>query len=94
MIDMTDASAVLDAIPTNYPAITKQIAGLIEGVPTEITSIQFADKIMVTITQGGRLAQWVERTLSRHLLHIWPSNVLSRSMSLWIPAIQPWQNNL
>lgn len=64
-IDMaTDVPAVLDAIPTNYPAITKQAAGLIEGVPTEITSIQFADKIMVTITQGGRLAQWVERTFS------------------------------
>lgn len=60
----TDAPAILAAIPTSYPAITKQTAGLIEGVPTEITSIQFADKIMVTITQGGRLAQWVERTLS------------------------------
>lgn len=60
----TDAPAVLDAIPSNYPAVTKQTAGLIEGVPTEITSIQFADKIMVTITQGGRLAQWVARTFS------------------------------
>lgn len=64
LLDMaTDAPAVLHAMATSYPAITKQTAGLIEGVATEITSIQFADKIMVTITQAGRLAQWVERTL-------------------------------
>lgn len=60
----TDAPADLDAIPTSYPARNKQASGLIEGIPTEVSSIQFADKIMVTITQGGRLAQWVERTLS------------------------------
>lgn len=42
-----------------YPATTKQATGLVNGVPTDVTSISFADKIMVTITQNGRLAQWV-----------------------------------
>lgn len=42
-----------------YPAKTKQAAGLVNGVPTDVTFMLFADKIMVTITQEGRLAQWV-----------------------------------
>jgi proteasome assembly chaperone 3 len=54
-------------IPTNsnemmdlpYPATTKQAAGLVNGVPTDVMMISFADKIMITITQNGRLAQWV-----------------------------------
>lgn len=46
-------------MPATYPAVTKQAAGSVDGVLTNVTSIMFADKIMVTITQGGRLAQWV-----------------------------------
>ncbi len=42
-----------------YPASTKQAAGMINGVQTEVMSISFANKIIVTIVQGGRLAQWV-----------------------------------
>lgn len=45
--------------PAAYPAVTKQTAGLVDGTLTHVTSMLFADKIMVTITQGGRLAQWV-----------------------------------
>lgn len=46
-------------VSSTYPAITKQTAGNVDGTPTDITSTKFSDKIMVTITQGGRLAQWV-----------------------------------
>ena len=42
-----------------FPARSKQAAGQVSGVPTEITSTNFSDKIMITISQGGRLAQWV-----------------------------------
>ena len=42
-----------------YPANTKQAAGIINGVRTEVMSVSFSDKVMVTIVQGGRLAQWV-----------------------------------
>ena len=48
-----------DSALANYPAITKQAAAVVDGIPTEVTSMIFADKIMVTITQEGRLAQWV-----------------------------------
>jgi len=42
-----------------YPARTKQAAGIVNAVHTEVMSVSFADKLMVTIIQGGRLAQWV-----------------------------------
>ena len=42
-----------------YPAPTKQAAVEINGVKTDAMSMSFSDKIMITITQGGRLAQWV-----------------------------------
>ena len=51
-----------DQVPNmqaTYPAITKQSAGTIDGVLTDVTSTAFCDKIMVTVTQNGRLAQWV-----------------------------------
>jgi len=46
-------------MPTPFPAATKQAAGLVNGTQTDVSSIYFADKIMVTISQGGRLSQWV-----------------------------------
>ena len=44
---------------TPYPAISKQATGEVDGITTDVMSVAFADKIMVTISQGGRLAQWV-----------------------------------
>ncbi|KAI9813768.1 MAG: hypothetical protein M1827_003558 [Pycnora praestabilis] len=48
-----------DVVPAPFPAATKQAANMVNGVKTEVMSISFSDKIMVTITQGGRLAQWI-----------------------------------
>ncbi|KAL8635959.1 MAG: hypothetical protein Q9228_006597 [Teloschistes exilis] len=48
------------SIPSaSYPATTKQAAGHIDGILTDVTSTCFSDKILVTITQSGRLAQWI-----------------------------------
>ncbi|MCJ1462514.1 hypothetical protein MMC07_001116 [Pseudocyphellaria aurata] len=46
-------------MPTAYPAVTKQVSGFVDETLTHVTSMLFADKIMVTITQSGRLAQWI-----------------------------------
>ncbi len=48
----------------HYPAKTTQAAGILNGVRTEVMAITFTDKIMVTIAQGGRLAQWVRQQIS------------------------------
>jgi hypothetical protein len=42
-----------------FPAATKQAVGLVNGAQTDVTSVYFADKILITISQGGRLSQWV-----------------------------------
>lgn len=42
-----------------FPAPSKHTTGEVGGVPTEITSTSFEDKILITVSQGGRLAQWV-----------------------------------
>lgn len=42
-----------------FPAPTRQAAAVINGIKTDVMSISFADKIMITVTQDGRLAQWV-----------------------------------
>lgn len=42
-----------------FPATTKQASGEVGGVLTDVMAVTFSDKILVTITQNGRLAQWV-----------------------------------
>jgi proteasome assembly chaperone 3 len=42
-----------------FPAPAKQASGLVNGVQTEVSSVYFADKILITISQAGRLSQWV-----------------------------------
>jgi proteasome assembly chaperone 3 len=46
-------------IEAPYPAQTKQAAAEIDGTLTEVMTIFFSDRIMVSISQEGRLAQWV-----------------------------------
>ncbi|OAX82029.1 hypothetical protein ACJ72_03626 [Emergomyces africanus] len=42
-----------------FPAPTKQAAGVLGGVLTEVMSVSFSDKILVTISQKGKLGQWL-----------------------------------
>lgn len=42
-----------------FPAPTKQVAGVVNGVKTDVTVMSFSDKIMITLSQEGRLAHWV-----------------------------------
>jgi len=44
---------------TPFPAATKLVTGLVNGTETQVSSVYFTDKILITITQGGRLSQWV-----------------------------------
>lgn len=47
-----------------FPAATRQVAGLVDGVKTDVMVMSFSDKIMVTISQQGRLAHWVGLIIS------------------------------
>ncbi|CAK7265251.1 hypothetical protein SEPCBS119000_001408 [Sporothrix epigloea] len=47
-----------------YPAKTSTAVGIVDGVPTEAEVTYFCDKILVLVSQGGRLAQWIQVPLS------------------------------
>ncbi|CZT05497.1 hypothetical protein WAI453_004979 [Rhynchosporium graminicola] len=52
------------AEPSPFPAATKHAAGLVNGQETDVSSIYFSDKIMITVSQEGRLSQWIQVPLS------------------------------
>ncbi|EWC43624.1 hypothetical protein DRE_01511 [Drechslerella stenobrocha 248] len=61
--EIMDASTLSPAIqPTSapYPIFSTSRAAEIAGVLTTATVLGFADKIVITITQSGRLAQWFQ----------------------------------
>ncbi|CAI9631721.1 hypothetical protein GT037_002966 [Alternaria burnsii] len=45
--------------PTPYPARTSTSTSIIKSIKTTATTVNFADKILITVTQNGRLAHWV-----------------------------------
>ncbi|CAG9954184.1 unnamed protein product [Clonostachys rosea f. rosea IK726] len=47
-----------------FPAPSRAVSGLIDNILTEIARVDFSDKILLTISQEGRLAQWVQVPLT------------------------------
>ncbi|KAK4104853.1 hypothetical protein N658DRAFT_464788 [Parathielavia hyrcaniae] len=47
-----------------FPAPSKRTVGKLNGAHTEVEALGFSDKIMITVSQGGRLAQWIQVPLS------------------------------
>ncbi|KAJ5882503.1 uncharacterized protein N7529_001175 [Penicillium soppii] len=59
MASAFDTNNLQDSIQVPFPAATKQAAGLVNGIQTDVMVMNFSDKIMVTISQAGRLAHWL-----------------------------------
>jgi hypothetical protein len=49
----------LEVREESFPARRREISGPVNGAATDIARVDFADKILVTISQGGRLSHWV-----------------------------------
>ncbi|CAK7223695.1 hypothetical protein SEUCBS140593_005322 [Sporothrix eucalyptigena] len=47
-----------------YPAKTNTATATVNGIPTEAEVTYFRDKILVLVSQSGRLAQWIQVPLS------------------------------
>ncbi|BCS17868.1 uncharacterized protein APUU_10696S [Aspergillus puulaauensis] len=54
---MADISKLSLDLP--FPAATKRVSGDIKGIQTDVTTVKFSDKIMITISQKGRLGHWL-----------------------------------
>jgi hypothetical protein len=59
--EISSASEPKLPMDTTYPAKTKKVAAQINGMLTEVMVISFSDRTMVSISQEGRLAQWVSQ---------------------------------
>lgn len=46
-----------------FPVHSREAAGSVNGIQTEVTVLDFADKILLTISQEGSLSQWVRSRL-------------------------------
>ena len=44
-----------------YPVQMKEASGKVGGIPTDIKATFFSDNILLTISQAGKLGQWVRR---------------------------------
>ncbi|CAM1508195.1 Fc.00g050430.m01.CDS01 [Cosmosporella sp. VM-42] len=56
--------ASIDVREDGFPARSREASGLVNGVATEATSTSFSDKILITISQEGRLSQWIQVPLA------------------------------
>lgn len=54
----------LDVQPSAFPASSKSSSGLAASKLTTVSTISFTDRLLVTISQSGRLAHWVHVPLS------------------------------
>ncbi|KAI1168972.1 hypothetical protein F5B18DRAFT_3921 [Nemania serpens] len=54
----------VQTIDEPFPAASKHATGQIDGVSTEATALFFADRILLTLCQEGRLSQWIQVPLS------------------------------
>lgn len=59
MAETLDLNSLSEVLNLPFPAQTKQVAGKINGVLTDVLSMGFSDRILVTVSQEGRLAHWV-----------------------------------
>ncbi|KAF7558057.1 hypothetical protein G7046_g5914 [Stylonectria norvegica] len=62
--DITLDMAFANVREDDFPAQSREASGLVNGVATEVTSTSFSDKILVTISQEGRLSQWIQVPLT------------------------------
>ncbi|OOF91161.1 hypothetical protein ASPCADRAFT_211443 [Aspergillus carbonarius ITEM 5010] len=59
MSEPFDINLLQEPLNLPFPAVTKQVAGVIQGIQTDVTLIKFSDRILVTISQKGRLGHWL-----------------------------------
>lgn len=49
----------IDAVSASFPAHTRSTSASVGSIPTTVTRISFADKILFTVSQAGRLNHWL-----------------------------------
>ncbi|KAF7944258.1 hypothetical protein EAE96_010660 [Botrytis aclada] len=55
---------ISEILPSPFPARSKTASAIVNGRDTNVCCMYFADKILITITQGGKLGQWIQIPLT------------------------------
>ncbi|KAI5367563.1 Putative proteasome assembly chaperone 3 [Septoria linicola] len=61
---MATAAPQVSVYPSPFPAPSRTTSGLINNTLTTVSSIAFADKIVITISQAGKLSHWTHVSLA------------------------------
>ncbi|KAF7587598.1 hypothetical protein BBP40_007018 [Aspergillus hancockii] len=59
MAESFNINELQEQLNVPFPAATKQVAGMVKGIQTDVMCINFNDRILVTISQKGRLGHWL-----------------------------------
>ncbi|PYI10786.1 hypothetical protein BO78DRAFT_304771 [Aspergillus sclerotiicarbonarius CBS 121057] len=59
MSEPFDFNLLQEPLNLPFPAVTKQVVGVIQGIQTNVTLIKFSDRILITVSQKGRLGHWL-----------------------------------
>ncbi|KAI5803208.1 hypothetical protein EDC01DRAFT_612156 [Geopyxis carbonaria] len=79
----------MDLTTPDFPATTKWATGFIKGVSTDVMVVGFYDKIVLTITQQGRLAQWFHVSLDSAHQHVTDNAVADDTELLPLTHLTP-----
>ncbi|KAK6398945.1 hypothetical protein LTR65_000502 [Meristemomyces frigidus] len=58
------ASSTYDVHPAPFPAASKSSSGVATNLVTTVSTVSFSDKLLITISQAGKLAHWVHVPLA------------------------------
>lgn len=74
-----------------FPAPSRSAVGTVGGVDTEVSAILFSDRILLTISQDGRLSHWVLAPVFCHscLSHLPTGSLLTRPPQVQVPLSAP-----
>ena len=61
---MANPPAAMDVQPAPFPAASKSSSGVANNLLTTVASISFTDKLLITISQAGKLSHWVHVPLA------------------------------
>ncbi|KAL2871324.1 uncharacterized protein BJX67DRAFT_159295 [Aspergillus lucknowensis] len=68
MADALNLNSLQEPLDLPFPATTKQGSGDVKGIHTEVMTVKFSDRILITISQKGRLGHWVRIPIQKPVL--------------------------
>ncbi|KAA8643271.1 uncharacterized protein ATNIH1004_010038 [Aspergillus tanneri] len=59
MADLFNLNLLQEPLNLPFPAATKKASGVVNMIQTDVMCVNFSDRILVTVSQKGRLGHWL-----------------------------------